>query len=98
MSNASIPEELLSAYVDGQLTATEKQRAEQLIAESPPCAEFVNELRAQSRLLSDLPRFELDKGFAKRVLVAAEEKAHLVWTSSWWSIPVGGVTVTLLVL
>ena len=38
--------ELLSAYLDGELTADERQRVEQLLAESAECRQVYDELRA----------------------------------------------------
>ena len=68
MSDASLPEQLLSAFADGQLTGPEKKRAEQLIAENPHYAELVEQWRAQGKLIRELPRYRLDRDFSDRVL------------------------------
>ncbi len=73
MSEASFSEQLISAYVDGQLTGDELAQAEKLITENPHLAELAEQWRAQGQQISELPRFQLDAGFAERVLAAAKE-------------------------
>ena len=70
MSDASF-NELLSAWLDGQLTGSEKARAERLISENPECADLVRQWKLQREQIRDLPRYRLDSEFSERVLAKA---------------------------
>ena len=59
---------LLSAYLDGELTATEQVRVEQLLASSPEARQLIEELRALRAGLQALPQHQLEANFADRVL------------------------------
>ncbi len=48
--NDSTDDELLSAYLDGELSGEELLRAERLLAERPECRQLVDELRNRRRL------------------------------------------------
>jgi hypothetical protein len=63
---------LLSAYLDGELTATEQVRVEQLLVSSPEARQLVEELRALRAGLQALPQLQLEANFADRVLQLAE--------------------------
>jgi hypothetical protein len=63
---------LLSAYLDGELTATEQTRVEQLLASSTEARQLVEELRALRAGLQALPQHRLEANFADRVLQLAE--------------------------
>jgi anti-sigma factor RsiW len=65
--------ELLSAYLDGELQADERQRAEQLLAESAECRQVYEELCALRASLASLPRHKLDEDLGERVLRIAQE-------------------------
>ncbi|MBN2295003.1 MAG: zf-HC2 domain-containing protein, partial [Pirellulales bacterium] len=52
-------EELLSAYLDGELTAAEKARAEKLLAEDPSAQATLDCLREVSSAVKSLPAFKL---------------------------------------
>ena len=65
--------ELLSAYLDGELAADERQRVEQLLAESAECRQVYEELCALRSSLSALPRHKLDEDLGPRVLRIAEQ-------------------------
>jgi hypothetical protein len=65
-------DELLSAYLDGELPADERQRVERLLADQPESRQLLDELRALGGTLAVLPRHRLESDFAARVLRAAE--------------------------
>ncbi|HEV3006634.1 MAG TPA: zf-HC2 domain-containing protein [Pirellulales bacterium] len=65
-------DELLTAYLDGELTADERRRVETLLADQPESRQLLDELRALGGTLASVPRYRLDADFASRVLRAAE--------------------------
>jgi hypothetical protein len=81
MSKSSSPQpvsdELLSAYVDGEVSPQEAQQVERWLAYSPQGREKVAELRRLSGLLQELPRAELPEEFATEVLQQAERQMLL---------------------
>ena len=66
-------DELLSGYMDGELSADERARVEQMLETEPGVRESLRLLQEQSqtvrRSLRSAPR--LDSDFAERVLAAA---------------------------
>ncbi|GAB6164875.1 hypothetical protein JCM19992_08750 [Thermostilla marina] len=72
----NVPEnELFSAYLDGELTAEEERRVEQLLAESDSARQLMDELRSLSAVLQSLPREQAPIDFSERVL---QEVRHRV--------------------
>lgn len=67
-------DELLSAYLDGELVGEDLARAERLLAEQPECRQALEELRALSGSIESLPRYRLEADFAQRVLRLAERE------------------------
>lgn len=65
-------DELLSAYVDGELTAGERAQVEQLLAESVEARQIVAELRSLRSTFRQLPQHRLEADFPKKVLRQAE--------------------------
>ncbi|HEV3022996.1 MAG TPA: zf-HC2 domain-containing protein, partial [Pirellulales bacterium] len=65
-------DELLTAYLDGELTTDERQRVETLLADQPESRQLLDELRALGGTLASVPRYRLEADFASRVLRAAE--------------------------
>ncbi|MEN6450080.1 MAG: hypothetical protein ABFC96_06290 [Thermoguttaceae bacterium] len=63
--------ELLSAYVDGELTAAEQAKVERLLASDPAARQLVDELRALSATLQSLPQEKLGEDLTGAVLQAA---------------------------
>ena len=72
-----VTEELVSAYIDGEVTADEQALVERALAESAECREMFEELQGLRTGLQALPRFELPKDFHQRVLRQAERAALL---------------------
>ncbi|MDP6633315.1 MAG: zf-HC2 domain-containing protein [Phycisphaerae bacterium] len=70
-------EELLSAYIDGELTPEESRSVEQAVATDPELALELHELNAARRLLMGLPKQRAPRGFVRKVMVRAERK-HLL--------------------
>lgn len=64
--------ELLSAYLDGELTAAEQAKVERLLATDPAARQLFDELRALSAALHALPKQKLGEDLTERVLRAAE--------------------------
>ncbi|HWB11720.1 MAG TPA: zf-HC2 domain-containing protein [Pirellulales bacterium] len=67
-------EELLSAYLDGELSAEERSRVEQFLAESPEGRQVLDELRSIQTSLQRIPRARLGHDFADQVLRQAEKE------------------------
>src|SRR5688572_10059915 len=67
-----INEELISAYLDGELTAEEQAQVEQALASDPRLRRMHDDLRALRSSLQAIPPQKLDAQFAERVLRAAE--------------------------
>jgi anti-sigma factor RsiW len=61
-------EELLSAYLDGELPLGERARVEQWLTESSSHRRMFDDLQAIRRELQALPQAKLDSGFSQRVL------------------------------
>ena len=66
-----IPEELLSAYLDGELSPEDAEKLRVQIAQSDQAGEL-QEFRENQARLRKLPSFQLDGGFADRVLARLE--------------------------
>lgn len=70
-----VPEnELLSAYLDGELTAAEQAEVERLLAASPAARQLLEGLKALSATLQSLPVHKLDEDLSDRVLRVAERQ------------------------
>jgi hypothetical protein len=65
--------ELLSAYLDGELTVDEQAEVEQLLAASPGARQLVDELRALSSSLQALPSHQIGEDISQEVLRLAEQ-------------------------
>ncbi len=73
MGNLS-DDELFSAYLDGELTATEQAAVEQLLAKNPAARQLMDELRALSATLQSLPVYKLEEDLSQQVLRIAERR------------------------
>jgi hypothetical protein len=67
-------DELLSAYIDGELTAEEQAEAERLLAASPAARQLLDELRAVSATLQSLPQMKVGEDLSQQVLRVAERR------------------------
>ncbi len=71
MSN-EFSDELISAFLDGELSAAQQQQVEQMLVDNADYRRMFNELRGLRESLQTLPSYELDDQFAGRVLQRAE--------------------------
>jgi len=69
--------ELFSAYLDGELTANEQVRVEQILAISPEARQLLEELRALGSTLQGVPQEKLDEDLSLRVMEVAEQRMLL---------------------
>jgi len=72
--NPEFSDELISAYLDGELSAEEQKQVENALLDSAEHRRTFEELRALRRSLQSLPAERLDEGFAERVLRRAERE------------------------
>jgi hypothetical protein len=72
--NDSSQHELLSAYLDGELTADEQTQVERLLADDPRARRLLDELRALSATLQSLPQHKLGENITEQVLRMAERR------------------------
>jgi hypothetical protein len=66
--------ELISAYVDGELTADEQAVVEQAMRDDPDVRRMHDELRALRFTLQSLPRYEPEQDLTERIMRQAERK------------------------
>ena len=66
--------ELFSAYLDGELTAEDQAKVERLLATSPAARQLLDELRALSSTLQDMPQYKLGEDISEQVLRKAERQ------------------------
>ncbi len=67
-------DELISAYLDGELSGEDLSRAEQLLAKRPESRQLLEELSALRASLQGLPKSSLGASFPDRVLRRAERE------------------------
>ena len=82
-------EQLLSAYVDGEVTAEEAREVEELLASSEDARRELAELQATVDLVRGLPELELPRSFA---LDAAPKKR---WTLWWPTVRTTGLATSV---
>ncbi len=70
--NIERQQELISAYLDGELTGDEQTAAEALLAESEDARRWLEELRGLQSRVRELPKFSLGADFSQAVLDQAE--------------------------
>jgi negative regulator of sigma E activity len=73
--NQPLENELLSAYLDGELSADEQARVDRLLAENPSARQFLDELRSLRSMLQSLPKQTLSIDLSEKVLKAAAERS-----------------------
>ena len=71
--NEPFTDELISAYLDGELSPDEQANVEQALVESAECRQMFEELRALRGDLQALPNHRLPADFSERVLQRAEQ-------------------------
>ncbi len=68
------PDELISAYLDGELTAEERARVEEQLDKDPTLRQMYNDLRTLGSTLQALPLADPSEDLAQRVLRQAERR------------------------
>ena len=66
-------EELISAYVDGELSSDERLLVERELQQSSDSRQLLEQLRLQRRMLQSLPRVRLAKDFSDSIVQRLEE-------------------------
>jgi negative regulator of sigma E activity len=66
--------ELLSAYLDGELTAGEQAEVERLLATNPAARQLLDELRTLGSVLQSLPQQKLGEDLSEQVLRTAKQR------------------------
>lgn len=72
-TNHDFDDELLSAYVDGELTAAERAQVEERLRTDPAAVAFVEELRGLSAVVKSLPRETVGRDLRATILAKANE-------------------------
>jgi anti-sigma factor RsiW len=72
-----VSEELLSAYVDGELSPQLRAAVERWVENSPEARQKLEDFQRLSRLFGDLPRIEVPGEFSTEVLHLAERRMLL---------------------
>lgn len=84
MSCSRMKERVLP-YMDGRLKESERREVEKHLATCPACRARVEEFRAVSNLLGELPQIEPSPAFDVRVRArVAAEPPRQSWWRSWW--------------
>jgi anti-sigma factor RsiW len=69
-------EELLSAYLEGELSGAEKREVEAHLAGCPSCAELLSFLRETQGALSSLPEIEPSPALMAKLYAIPEKKSY----------------------
>ncbi len=72
--NDDFQDELISAYLDDELSAEDRSRVQQRLADDDEARRIVDELRTLRDDIRSLPRHQLESDFARRVLRSAERE------------------------
>jgi anti-sigma factor RsiW len=75
--NEPFSEELLSAYVDGELSASERAEVERWLEQHPSARDKLEDFRRLSQMFGNLPRTEVPDEFRTQVLQRAERRMLL---------------------
>ena len=75
--NDKISEELLSAYLDGELSQSERADVAQLLESSPAAQQQLADFQKLSQWMQELPPAQPPQGFAEEVLLQAERRSLL---------------------
>ncbi len=72
-SNPKLDDELLSAYIDGELTASERAAVEARLAIDPAAQKLVHELRSVSQSVQAIPTATLGRDLSQEILRRARQ-------------------------
>lgn len=98
--------ELLTAYVDGELTSRQRRHVARLLHRSPEARQLLRKLQADAQFLRTLPRPHLDvdltadvlRGIAERCLTPGQRRAVRLHTPTSWLGPVTSLVTAAAVL
>lgn len=81
-----LPDELLSAYIDQQITEAERRRVETSLAADPALQERLNDFRRTTRLLRNAPVVVAPRSFtlSEAQVLASESKVRKTKTPAFW--------------
>ena len=68
MSNNRNPENLISGYLDDQLTPDERRQVDDMLRDDPVMRELYDSLKTQTASFAALPKFRLGNDFSDRIL------------------------------
>lgn len=88
----------LSPYLDGRLTAREKERLERHLAVCPDCRQELSTLRETVALLRQTPMRPVPRSFTLPVSVQAEQVQHRRWNMAYSFMRTATVVVSLLLV
>src|SRR6185436_8839543 len=74
-SNYELDDELLSAYLDGELSADERAAVEARLATDPAAQQLLHELRSVSQSVQALPTETLGRDLSQEIIRRAGEAA-----------------------
>lgn len=84
--NCKTAQQMLSSYIDSELTGSEMMRLRKHLNECDGCAREETELRSLKGILGGVPVVEPPSGFEDRLcskVFAAQRSETEKWTSSW---------------
>jgi hypothetical protein len=91
---------LILASVEGTLDVASRARLEAHAATCAGCRRALDEQSAVKRMLADLPRVEVSRGFAARVRERVEQRPWWMPAGNWrlWTLRLGPVAALLTIL
>jgi hypothetical protein len=93
-----IPEQRLSAYVDGRLGAHERQRVERHLQTCNACRRDLVELRAVLAMLHRAPKRPVPRSFALPLSVQNQQTAFRRWDRAYGALRVAAVAASLVLV
>ena len=84
--NCETLEELISAYVDGEVSEEERQTVEQHVASCASCRATLQDFSTAQTFVRTLPTFDAPQDFRQRVTERVERKSRF-WMWNWTFVP-----------
>jgi len=97
-ANNHLTDDLLSAYLDGEVTSRERARAEAHLAECPACAGELRALQATVSLLREMPSAPLPRAFTIPATAARQTRWIAPFSRGWGYRALQGATLLAAVL
>lgn len=86
---------LMSSYLDGEISAAERESFEDHVRGCAACGRTLAELAGVNRLFAEASRFKTPPGFSRRVMAAAEAEPA---RASFWTPGVIGLAEAVVLL